>query len=52
MNRSACTSLLVAIGYLNCLAEVIPAPEVGGSFIHEAQTRTVGLDFSVTLAGA
>ena len=33
------------------LAEVIPAPEFGGSFIHEAQTRTVGLDFSATLAG-
>jgi iron complex outermembrane receptor protein len=28
----------------NYLAEVIPAPEFGGSFIHEAPYATYGLD--------
>jgi iron complex outermembrane recepter protein len=35
----------------NYLAEVIPAPEFGGSFVHEAPTRTVGVDLSYRFAG-
>ncbi len=33
------------------LAEVITAPEFGGAFIHEAPTRSLGVDFSYRFAG-
>lgn len=33
------------------LAEVITAPEFGGAFIHEAPTRSVGLDLTYKFAG-
>jgi iron complex outermembrane receptor protein len=33
------------------LAEVIPAPEFGGSFIHQGVGRSYGLEFSYRFAG-
>ncbi len=35
----------------NYLAEVIPAPEFGGSFIHQGVGRSFGLEFSYRFAG-
>ena len=34
------------------LAEVIPAPEFGGSFIHEGTGRSIGVDFNYRFEGS